>query len=135
MPSTSAQRATTRRSRSNFRPPYTSCVLSSFCAVFYFILFLFYFYFYFYFFIFFQDYCRAGRSARRYIPGEALLLRGRRPHLVQYLLSMIGEAAEEYYRKNGAKNTNNNTNNNNNNNKIIRRSPVHKFVCPFVSSS
>ena len=26
---------------------------------------------------------------------------GRRPHLIQYLLQMIGEAAEEYYRKIG----------------------------------
>ena len=43
----------------------------------------------------FQDYCRAERSARRYILGETLLLRGRRPHLIQYILGIIGEAAEE----------------------------------------
>ena len=42
----------------------------------------------------FQDYCRAERSARRYILGETLLLRGRRPHLIQYILGIIGEAAE-----------------------------------------
>ena len=67
-------------------------MLSSFCAVFYFISL----YFILFYFIF-QDYCRAERSAWRYIPGETLLLRGRRPHLIQYLLWMIGEAVEEYY--------------------------------------
>ena len=48
----------------------------------------------------FQDDCRAELSALRYILGETLLLRGRRPHLIQHLLKMIGEAAEEYYSKN-----------------------------------
>ena len=46
---------------------------------------------------YFQDCGRTERSARRYIPGETLLLRGRRPHLIQCLLQIIGEAAEEYY--------------------------------------
>ena len=34
----------------------------------------------------FEDYCRAERSARRYITVEALLLCGRRPRLIHYLL-------------------------------------------------
>ena len=32
-----------------------------------------------------------------FIPGEAPLLRGRRPQQIQYLLSMIDAGAEEYY--------------------------------------